>query len=262
MGTERTHEIDAVASAWLIRRESGAWSVADQACLDAWLDASTLNRVTFLRLERAWEDAARLKALGAGITGDRPPAPGHWNLTPFFDAHSSLSPDDDPESVLTEPSSARSTFEELPYVAAPKDGSVQHAHRSQHVVEVRGGETADESPHPQRRGVNPTPSPAACLARPLGLRRRRPALAAAAALLFAVGGSVYFAFAPNGERYTTPVGGIASVPMADGSNVTLNTDSQIRIALTDTERRVELGHGEAFFEVSKDPSRPHRARRQ
>jgi transmembrane sensor len=44
--------------------------------------------------------------------------------------------------------------------------------------------------------------------------------------------------------------------MPDGSNVTLNTDSQIRIALTDTERRVELGHGEAFFEVSKDPKRP------
>jgi transmembrane sensor len=64
------------------------------------------------------------------------------------------------------------------------------------------------------------------------------------------------AFAPNGERYATPVGGLASVPMADGSKVTLNTDSQIRIALTDTERRVELGHGEAFFEVSKDPKRP------
>jgi transmembrane sensor len=44
--------------------------------------------------------------------------------------------------------------------------------------------------------------------------------------------------------------------MADGSKVTLNTDSQIRISLTDTERRVELGHGEAYFEVSKDPNRP------
>jgi transmembrane sensor len=44
--------------------------------------------------------------------------------------------------------------------------------------------------------------------------------------------------------------------MADGSKVTLNTDSQIRIALTDTERRVELKRGEAFFEVSKDPNRP------
>jgi ferric-dicitrate binding protein FerR (iron transport regulator) len=43
----------------------------------------------------------------------------------------------------------------------------------------------------------------------------------------------YVAFgAPHGDRYATPVGGFASVPMADGSKVTLNTDSQIRIALT------------------------------
>ena len=83
MGTERTHEIDAVASDWLIRRESGAWSADDQARLNNWLNASTLNRVAFLRLELAWEDAARLKALGAGVPGDRPPPPGRWNLTPF-----------------------------------------------------------------------------------------------------------------------------------------------------------------------------------
>jgi transmembrane sensor len=216
MGTQRTHKIDAVASDWLVRRESGAWSAADQARLDEWLNAATLNRVAFLRLELAWEGAARLKALGAGIAGDRPPPPGRWNLTPFFDSHGSESSDNDPETVLSEPASARPTIEESPYLAAPAAGR----------------------------------------AKPPGLRQRKLALSAAAALLFAVGGGLYLAFAPNGERYATPVGGLASVPMPDGSHVTLNTDSQIRIALTDTERRVELGHGEAFFEVSKDPKRP------
>jgi transmembrane sensor len=44
--------------------------------------------------------------------------------------------------------------------------------------------------------------------------------------------------------------------MSDGSKVTLNTDSRIRVAVTQTERRVELQQGEAFFEVAKDPSRP------
>ena len=84
MGAERTHKIDAVASDWLIRRESGVWSAADQARLDEWLNASTLNRVAFLRLELAWEDAARLKALGAGIAGDRPPPPGTLEPYPLF----------------------------------------------------------------------------------------------------------------------------------------------------------------------------------
>jgi transmembrane sensor len=216
MSMERTHQIDAVASDWLIRRESGAWSAADQACLDQWLNASTLNRVAFLRLELAWEDAARLKALGAGIAGDRPPPPGHWNLTPFFDAHSSGLSGDDPKAALTEFDSARPSIEGSSNLATPG------THR----------------------------------AKRLSLRRRRLALAAAAALLFVVGSGVYWGLAPTGERYTTPIGGLASVPMADGSKITLNTDSRIRIALTDTERRVELGRGEAFFEVSKDPRRP------
>ena len=227
MGTQRTHKIDAVASDWLIRRQSGAWSAADQAHLDEWLNAATLNRVAFLRLERAWEDAARLKALGAGIAGDRPPPPGRWNLTPFFDPRASESSDNDPETVLSQLASARPTIDE----------------------------TVNDSAHLHHRDMAFIPSPAG-RAKPLGLRQRRLALSAAAALLFAVGGGLYLAFAPNGERYATPVGGLASVPMPDGSKVTLNTDSQIRIALTDTERRVELGHGEAFFEVSKDPKRP------
>ena len=221
MGAESTHKIDAVASDWLIRRESGAWSAADQARLEEWLNASTLNRVAFLRLELAWEDAARLKALGAGISGDRPPPPGSWNLTPFFDSPAAGSPDNDPRTVLSEPASAHPTIEESTSLAVPS-----------------------------------IPSPAAGRTGTPGLRQRKLALSAAAALLLAVGGGLYLAFAPNGERYVTPVGGLASVPMPDGSKVTLNTDSQIRIALTDSERRVELGYGEAFFDVSKDPRRP------
>jgi transmembrane sensor len=256
MGTERTHKIDAVASDWLIRRESGTWSAADQARLDEWLNAATLNRVAFLRLELAWEDAARLKALGAGVAGDRPPPPGRWNLTPFFDSRASESSDNDPQTALSEPGSARPTIEESVDLAAPENGSVQRVHEHQQVGKLRVDETANDSVHLHHRRIAFIPPPVASRARPLGLRQGKLALSAAAALLLAVGGGLYLAFAPNGERYATPVGGFASVPMPDGSNVTLNTDSQIRIALTDTERRVELGHGEAFFEVSKDPKRP------
>jgi transmembrane sensor len=61
---------------------------------------------------------------------------------------------------------------------------------------------------------------------------------------------------PSQTSYSTPVGGIASVPMSDGSKVTLNTDSKIRLDVTKTQRLVELEQGEAFFDVAKDPSRP------
>jgi transmembrane sensor len=44
--------------------------------------------------------------------------------------------------------------------------------------------------------------------------------------------------------------------MTDGSHVTLNTDSAIRVAVTDRERSVQLERGEAFFDVARDPHRP------
>lgn len=77
---------------------------------------------------------------------------------------------------------------------------------------------------------------------------------AAGILLAAALGTAWYSW-PSGSSYRTPIGGLASVPMSDGSKVTLNTDSAIRVAVTEKERRVELQQGEAFFEVAKDPKR-------
>lgn len=82
------------------------------------------------------------------------------------------------------------------------------------------------------------------------------AVAASIVIVVSVGFVAYQHWGTSGDRYETPVGGLASVPMLDGSNVTLNTDSLIRVAVTETERSVELQQGEAFFDVAKDPSRP------
>lgn len=60
----------------------------------------------------------------------------------------------------------------------------------------------------------------------------------------------------TGESYRTPVGGLAAVPLADGSTVTLNTDSRVSVSIGDEERRIDLRQGEAFFEVAKDATRP------
>lgn len=57
-------------------------------------------------------------------------------------------------------------------------------------------------------------------------------------------------------RHTTAVGAIDTVPLSDGSSVTLNTDSRIRVEYGEHERRIELDRGEAFFQVEKDPRRP------
>jgi transmembrane sensor len=86
-------------------------------------------------------------------------------------------------------------------------------------------------------------------------RYRVVSLAAGVVLVMMLGALGYFGL-PGGSSFQTTVGAVTAVPMSDGSQVTLNTDSQIRISVTEQERRVSLGRGEAFFEVAKDPKRP------
>jgi len=78
----------------------------------------------------------------------------------------------------------------------------------------------------------------------------------AASLLLAAILAAWLSLPPSSKAYRTDIGGISAIAVKDGSTITLNTDSGIRIALSDTERRVDLDKGEAFFEVAKDPKRP------
>jgi len=87
-------------------------------------------------------------------------------------------------------------------------------------------------------------------------RRRRGGYALAASLVLGLTLGGIWLLRPEGTTYHTAIGGLAAVPMRDGSQVTLNTDTDIRVSLTPSERRVDLDHGEAFFEVAHDARRP------
>jgi len=79
---------------------------------------------------------------------------------------------------------------------------------------------------------------------------------AAAMMLAAV--AVWFV-APLGSdpnRYATGVGEQRTVPLADGSVVTLNTATEILLHYSARARAVELVSGQANFEVAKDAARP------
>lgn len=77
-------------------------------------------------------------------------------------------------------------------------------------------------------------------------------LLAAASVVGAVG---YGALSLKG-RVTTAKGDIRRAPLADGSAVTLNTETTIRAAFDGKMRRVDLLRGEALFDVAQDPARP------
>lgn len=58
------------------------------------------------------------------------------------------------------------------------------------------------------------------------------------------------------QVYRTDVGERATVTLADGSRVLLNTGSEVRVGYTDGRRNLFLASGEAWFDVAKDPNRP------
>jgi len=60
----------------------------------------------------------------------------------------------------------------------------------------------------------------------------------------------------NELAYRTEVGGLSRVVLADGSTVTLNTETEIRVRLLAKRREITLVRGEAQFTVVHDASRP------
>lgn len=77
--------------------------------------------------------------------------------------------------------------------------------------------------------------------------------AIAASLAVAMAGwSIY----PRGELYQTALGQTQVVTLADGSVMTLNTDTKLRVRFSDAERRIELDHGEVLFDVAHNKLRP------
>ena len=60
----------------------------------------------------------------------------------------------------------------------------------------------------------------------------------------------------DNDTFSTGVGEQRLIVLADGSRVTLNTSTDVRVKQTDALRAVTVKRGEALFEVEKDPSRP------
>ncbi len=56
--------------------------------------------------------------------------------------------------------------------------------------------------------------------------------------------------------HTTRKGELRTVRLSDGSTVTLNTDSELRVKFTGQRRTVQLVHGQALFAVAHDAARP------
>ncbi len=80
-------------------------------------------------------------------------------------------------------------------------------------------------------------------------------LLAASVAAIAIGGLTWF-LTSRQPTYTTAIGEQRSLTLADGSTVTLNARSKIRVRFSKGERGIELLEGQALFQVQKDAARP------
>jgi transmembrane sensor len=90
-------------------------------------------------------------------------------------------------------------------------------------------------------------------------------MAAAAAVLIALGGTTAMILDDRGNsppteiadiRYATPIGGLRTITLTDGTVMTLDAASAVRVSAPSAIRRVAIEHGQAFFKVAHDPAHP------
>ena len=87
--------------------------------------------------------------------------------------------------------------------------------------------------------------------------RRRLVQAGAGAVVILLAGWGAARWEPPFEA-ATPIGQVRELTLRDGSRVTLDGDSRIRVAYGPFQRRVRLLRGEAWFDVAKNRLRPFR----
>lgn len=85
---------------------------------------------------------------------------------------------------------------------------------------------------------------------------RRGFLAASALTGTAAAGLTGLMLLSPGREFTTAVGEVRRLPLADGSVATINTASRIAVAMQSEQRHVALEDGEAWFQVAHDARRP------
>lgn len=95
--------------------------------------------------------------------------------------------------------------------------------------------------------------------------RRRVIAAAAASAVGALGlgawlGRGLIQELGSGTRYTSSVGELKKLVLADGSVITMNTRTELVVRYTGEHRDIRLVHGEALFAVAHDPKRPFTVR--
>jgi transmembrane sensor len=89
-----------------------------------------------------------------------------------------------------------------------------------------------------------------------GRRNRRGLLMLAGLALVAVGAGLSMRSGDDATAYRTAIGEAQTVVLSDGTRMSLNTDTRVRVDIGAKQRTVDIEGGEAAFDVAKDAARP------
>jgi transmembrane sensor len=277
-----SNSIEIEASEWLARLDRTDATDEDRAAFERWRDADPRHMAAYARLESAWGQLDRVRALrpaSSQVDADilRPsadaaiqrPADPEILRRPYADLDEqpgdpgTLRPADPGARRPGGPGTARPGDQGTlraadPTTLASADPSTLRpadpgALAPAGLGTERPGSAAtarSAGPGILRPGIEPD-----FLQRSVFASRRR-VLATAAALLFAVIAGWVLWLQSSGSTYVTGVGGFQRVVLSDGSVLELNTNTSVRVSLDASRRAVELLQGEASFEIARDATRP------
>ena len=223
-----SNEAEIAAGEWLARLDRDAPSPEDLAAFDRWKAADPRHMAAYTRLAAAWQALDRVQAIR--------PGPGESIDNDYLSAAMPHSP---PE-LLSSREPDKYFLDESSRNAAAYGSST--AGVPQVLVKDSPGASAPPAFNvPSQRRLS---------------HRSMLFFSFAASILVSVAGLWIAHNAVGPQIYRTSIGGFQRIVLSDQSAIDLNTDSEVRVALTPQLRRVELVRGEASFEVAHDPSRP------
>src|SRR5260370_27368955 len=220
------------AGEWLARLDRNDPTAADIAAFDRWKVTDPRHAAAYARLAATWQALDRLRAI-------RPSAdePIHNDYLNAVSQHHRSHP-------------LHCSLPDAPQPAAP-DSQDPQQHRSSESMRDFSSYPMKESPRYD--------SQLSRSHRPLQLSSRlRPWFFAsmAASLIVAICYLCVMHTVGGPTTFSTSIGGFQRIVLEDRSTIELNTDSEVRVALTPQLRRVELVRGEAIFELAHDAVRP------
>ncbi len=194
-----TQTIRKQAIQWLIAKNSGTWSSADQQTLDAWLAEDKLHLQHYAQMQQLW--------------------------------------------------GGMDTFKDKDFPERQAALHYQPPTNLDNIVNFPGLNQTDNTIDRQITKAQPVAQATRSSAHWL-----KTGFAVAASLLVVLGVQTY---RQTGiEHYQTSKGEQKTIFLADGTQIALNTDSEITVDMHMFQRKVQLNRGEVLFNVSHNPLRP------